>query len=295
MAELTTGLSVGGIVRAALGGDVRLGETAARVNFPVIEVYADGTTNLAEVFPAAFEESEDESSAAVYGEVAATVTATVQYLGEREVEGDEGPPVSVDLDVKKLALAPDAIANDLTLALQINGKSAGTIAATGTADLAGETPAVDEAVTLAGVDLAALSTVAEAAGVPLKVGERVLRLAGTADGSVDVDSANRVVDGTITDQPTSPPFPRTAATGYESSRLVLDLAGGADAAGNVVTIERLALTTDDGTAGVSANVDLAALDTPAGPVAAVSGPRREPRHALRHPDRRRAERRRVVA
>lgn len=260
VAQFQTEMGVAGAIGGFLSNHYDLGQTVARANLPVVEVYDDGTTNWHEVAPSFFEES-DAPTPEVSGDINATLSATVQHLGERGTEADDSPPVAVDVTDARLVLLPEApLENKLPIALRINGQDAGTINIEGTVDLNAAEPAIRETVTLDDLNLTALSTLASAFGSPVK-------LTGTAGGTINADTIEGVVDGQITVNDFSAVPYEGDGEGYETSRLALTVNGGMGE-GEQIRIDTLKLETDDGTALVSATIDQAKLD--ADPLAAVT-------------------------
>ena len=242
-----------------LGGTIDLGDTRLRANLSAIEVYTDGTTNLDRLFGTSDDESAATDPPDVTGNIAADLTATIQYVGDPGNKADDGPVIDVAAEGVRLALSPGAITNVLPIAFEVDNVPAGSLRAEGSADLSAGT--VDQTLAMNAVDLRAATTAAAAFGYDLP--EALAGLAGTADGRFVADSAAGTLAGTLT-------VADFATDGYQTSKLALDLDGGFTETdeGLAADVRRLSLTTDDGTATLSANATLPAADIDAAAVIA---------------------------
>ena len=245
-----------------LGGTIDLGDARLRANLAVVEVYDDGTTNLDRLFGASDDESAATDPPDVTGDIAADLTATVQYVGDPDDTADDGPVIDVAAEGVRLALSPGAIENVLPVRFEVDNAPAGSLRAEGSADLSAGT--VDQTLAMNAVDLRAATTAAAAFGAELPAA--LAGLAGTADGLFVADSAAGTLAGSLA-------VAGFATDVYQTSKLALDLDGGfaETDAGLAADVRRLFLTTDDGTATLSANATLPAEDIDAAAVIAGLG------------------------
>lgn len=250
--ELSIESGVWSLARGAMASEFHLGDTYARGKLPLVEVYDDGTTNLHEVFPVLFAPS-DEPPPKVYGNFRLDFGVTVQHMGDRAIDTDNGPPVDLELADATAALQPgQPLQHDLPIAFRVNAQPAGAMALVGTIDLDAATPTVAERVTLNNVNLTAITPLLAAFGVEYA-------LDGTANGNLDVDSGKETLAGAFTFDGFKL-TPIAGGEGFESSVVKIEIEG-AFPGMTVAQIDALTLTTDDGTATLGANVELAALES----------------------------------
>jgi hypothetical protein len=231
-----------------LGSPIDLGDAWFRINLPIVEVYDDGTTNLHRVFPQLNEPAgeSDEAGLPVRGTLAGTLLVTAQYLGNPDDRADDGPVLDVNLRDARVVLEPgQPIENTLPVTLRVAATDAGSLVAQGTLDLDADVPAVQQTVLLDKLDLRVATVIAGLLDVELDVrglasGELVAdSAAGTLQGEVGVDTFSlRPVDG----------------EGYATDRLTLSIDGGL--AEGIADVRRLAVTTDEGGATLSAKVPI---------------------------------------
>ena len=260
-AEIETGYSL----LEAIRGSTDYGRVTGRVNLPVVEVFADGTTNLDKLAPPS-EEPFDLSALVIDADL--TLTGTVQYVGDGPdtVEqreggtGDDSPPAKFSLEGLKLAAGNGPMKIDAPLSLSVKNQPAGTISLSAEADpstFEQDVPTAKLMLALSEVDAGALSPMLVAFGSPTLFG-------GIFDGSFDVDTTAGTLGGTLTARN----FKAHAAgddgsdTTYASDTVQLDLAGNYD--GSIGAIDELKLTTDDGQVVLSMKADTKAMLAPAG-------------------------------
>ncbi len=254
VAKLHTDLTVGALIGIAMGGDIDLGQTTLAANLPSVRVYPDGTTNLDRLVDSD-EKPSDEPGPAIRGDVTIErLDATVQRVDEegdplRDVEGDAVPFAGVIVADATLTLTGDGIVNKLPIELTAMNRPAGKLLLEG--DLTVEGDELTQTIVLDKLNLAALSLIAEAFGSEVPV-----RLAGTGDGTVQVDLADGTFDGAIdvAGLQVDPP----EGKGYAAETLTLSLSGTA-AEGDATTCV-VAFEMPEGTGTFTATVDPAKLE-----------------------------------
>ena len=269
----------------AIRGNYELGDTSGRLNLTVLQIYDDGTTNLHDVFR--IEPSADKQAQIpdIRGRLKFDGHAGVQYMGRRDVKGDESDAVDVNFDGTQIVLLPGApLEHNVPLALRVSGNPAGEVLAKGTIDLAtlsNERPVIQEEVTLTRVNLPAIGTLLSAF-IPAMT--RIEIAGGVVDGTLLADLAQNKLAGQITaSEPIVINRRDVTGQGYQTDEFELVLNGGfADeplppeqhvtledgtkiTSRLLVNLDQLAITTDDGTLTAAGLIDLFIMQT--GPLA----------------------------
>jgi hypothetical protein len=266
LARLETEVSLWDLVTA--GDVIDLGETTIDINFPNIELYPNGESNLERTFGLTGsddatpddEKAEAEAKLPFRGKLnLEKFEVTVQQVDEAgqplRRAGEAVPYAGLLIEDASLDLTDDGIANDLPIQVKAQNRPAGRMLVQGEATLDGSR--LMQTVALDDLDLAALTLVARAFSQDVPV-----VLAGIGNGTVVIESTTGRANGELTfsDFSADP----VDGTGFATSELTLAM--DATATDEVVTLNEMRLATSDGFATLAATVDRNLLEA-AGPEA----------------------------